>query len=90
MDTPAALDHLRVLDLSGVTGQYCGKLMADLGADVVMVEPPGGSPVRHMQPYANDIVDAERSLFHLNYNQNKRSVIIDIEDAAGRTELEKI
>ena len=90
MDTPAALDHLRVLDLSGVTGQYCGKLMADLGADVVMVEPPGGSPVRHMQPYANDIVDAERSLFHLNYNQNKRSVIIDIEDAAGRTELEKL
>jgi crotonobetainyl-CoA:carnitine CoA-transferase CaiB-like acyl-CoA transferase len=39
-DRPAALGGLRVLDLSGPTGNYCGKMFADMGADVILVEPP--------------------------------------------------
>src|SRR3972149_1432954 len=47
---PSALDDVRVLDLAGEMGQYCTKLLADLGADVIKVEPPGGDPVRHLPP----------------------------------------
>ena len=85
-----ALGHLRVLDLTDLSGQYFGRLLGDLGADVVMVEPPGGTATRGMSPFANDIQDAERSLYHLTANANKRSVVLDLESAEGRAELERL
>src|ERR1700751_3587367 len=51
---PAALTGIRVLDLSGLAGQYCGKQFADLGADVILIEPVGGSPVRREGPFLDD------------------------------------
>lgn len=77
----------RVLDLSDERGQLCGRLLADLGADVVLVEPPGGSASRRCGPFAGDVEDPERSLFHWAYNRGKRSAVLDLEDPADRQVL---
>ena len=86
---PAALDDVRVLDLAGEIGQYCVKLLADLGADVIKIEPPGGDPVRALPPRYHDEADGP-SLYWLNLNTNRRSVTLDIEDAAGQAAFEKL
>ena len=83
-DTPSALGHLRVLDLAGPEGQFCGKVMADLGADVIKVEQPDGDPARHMAPFAGDTRHAEASLNFINYNTNKRSLALDLTSKDGQ------
>tara|TARA_Y100000294_G_scaffold126928_1_gene118383 strand:- start:197 stop:2602 length:2406 start_codon:yes stop_codon:yes gene_type:complete len=90
-DNPVhALDHLRVLDLAGREGQYIGKLFADLGADVVKIEPPGGDPARRMAPFVGDVPDREASLVFLNYNSNKRSAVVDLAAESGRETLRRL
>ena len=89
-DTPAALDDIRVLDLAGEIGHYCTKLLADLGADVIKVEPPGGDPARNLPPFYHDEADPQKSLYWLNLNTSKRSVTLNIEDPEGRKLLEKL
>ena len=78
------LSPYRVLDLSGPEAVFCGKLLADYGADVVKVEPPTGDPGRGNGPFAGDQVHPERSLYFLFYNTNKRSVTLDLESAHGQ------
>ena len=78
------LPPYRVLDLSGPEAVFCGKLLADYGADVVRVEPPGGDPSRARAPFAGDEEGPERSLYFLFYNTNKRSVTLDLHDDRGR------
>ncbi|MYD36417.1 MAG: CoA transferase, partial [Dehalococcoidia bacterium] len=85
--TQSVLTGIRVLDLSGLAGQYAGRLLADLGADVIKIEPPGGDPVRSMPPFAGDEPGPDRSLRWLAYNTNKSSVVIDIETDSGRQQL---
>ncbi|MDO8615472.1 MAG: CoA transferase [Dehalococcoidia bacterium] len=87
-ETPAALDDIRVLDLAGETGQYCTKLLADLGADVIKVEPPSGDPVRALPPYFQD--DPNTSLYWLNLNTNKRSITLDISHPQAGPLFEKL
>jgi crotonobetainyl-CoA:carnitine CoA-transferase CaiB-like acyl-CoA transferase len=70
----------------GVALGYCGKLLADLGADVVKVESSRGDPSRHFPPYAGGRPGLDRAAQHLHLNTNKRSVVIDAEvndDGAG-------
>src|SRR5207249_3539550 len=86
----AAPDDIRVLDLAGEIGQYCTKLLADLGADVVKIEPPGGDPVRHLPPFYRDEEGADRSLYWLNLNTNKRSITLDIDKPEDRSVFEKL
>ena len=74
----------RVLDLSGPEAVFCGKLLADYGADVVRVEPPGGDPSRSFGPFAQDQQGPDRSLYFLFYNTNKRSITLDIRAERGR------
>ena len=81
---PAALSHLRVLDLTGAGAQYCGRLMADLGADVVKVEPPEGGSARHLRPYVGHEPGPERGIRFLSLNVNKRSVALDLREETGR------
>jgi crotonobetainyl-CoA:carnitine CoA-transferase CaiB-like acyl-CoA transferase len=72
-----ALAHLRVLDLTSSSAAYCGKLFADLGADVVKVEPPGADPGRREAPSLETAV-GDRSLPFLYANANKRSIVLDL------------
>ena len=81
---PGALDGLRVLDLTTAMGQPSGRALADLGADVVLVEPPDGSPSRQMAPFAGGEPHAEKGIYFLSFNTNKRSLVLDLESASGR------
>ena len=87
MTTPATgpLSSLRVLELADQKGEFCGKLMADLGADVVKVEPPGGETTRSVGPFLDDIPHPNRSLSFWHYNTSKRGVTLDLESDEGRT-----
>lgn len=87
---PALFDGLRVLELTGVTGQLCGKLFADMGADVIRVEPPGGSPARQVGPFVDDEPGANRSLSFWHYNTSKRSITLDITTASGGDLLRRL
>jgi crotonobetainyl-CoA:carnitine CoA-transferase CaiB-like acyl-CoA transferase len=78
------LGPYRVLDLTNQRGLLCGQMLADLGADVVQIEPPGGSPARRLGPFAGDVVDPERSLFWWAYARNKRGVTLDVAHERGR------
>jgi crotonobetainyl-CoA:carnitine CoA-transferase CaiB-like acyl-CoA transferase len=81
---PGPLAGLRVLELADEKGQFCGKLLADLGADVVKIEPPGGEPCRHIGPFLDDIPHPERSLSFWYYNTSKRGVTLNLDTADGR------
>jgi benzylsuccinate CoA-transferase BbsE subunit len=83
MAEPGALNGLRVLDLADYRGQLCGRLLADMGADVIKVEPPGGDPARRIGPFADDALHRDRSLFFWFYNLNKRSLTLDITQRQG-------
>jgi crotonobetainyl-CoA:carnitine CoA-transferase CaiB-like acyl-CoA transferase len=78
------LGPFRVLDLTNHRGILCGQMLADLGADVIQVEPPGGSAARRLGPFAGDVEDPERSLFWWAYARNKRSVTLELARADGR------
>ncbi len=85
-----ALDDIRVLDLSGSLGLYCTKLLADLGADVIRIEPPGGDQTRHIGPFYHDEPNPEKSLYFYHYNTNKRSITLDIRTSDGQEILKKL
>ena len=84
------LHGLRVIELADEKGQFCGKLMADLGADVVKVEPPGGHPTRSVGPFLNDVPHRERSLSFWHYNTSKRGVTLDLERPQGKAILRRL
>ena len=89
-DGQQPLTGYRVLDLSGPIGVYCGKLMADMGADVIKVEPPSGDPMRLIGPFVHDKPHPERSLYWLHFNTNKRSITLDIATADGAALLRRL
>ena len=84
---PGLLDPYRVLDLTNERGHFAGKLLADLGADVIKVEPLHGDPARNRGPFVDDIPGPDRSLRWLAWNTNKRSVTIDLADPAARDQF---
>src|SRR4051794_25337185 len=80
---PAAF---RVLEIAGPSAAVCGRLLAEAGADVLKVEPPGGAPERHWPPLLGP-AGAPRSAFSLYHDAGKRSVTLDLETAADRARL---
>ncbi len=78
------LSGLRVLELAGQAGAYCGKLLADLGADAIKVEPPEGDPARRIPPFFHDDPHPEKSLYFFAFNTSKRSITLDIGKADGQ------
>jgi crotonobetainyl-CoA:carnitine CoA-transferase CaiB-like acyl-CoA transferase len=81
---PGPLAGLRTLELADEKGQFCGKLLGDLGADVVKIEPPGGEPSRHVGPFLDDIPHPERSLSFWYYNTSKRGITLNLDTSDGR------
>lgn len=77
------LAPFRVLDLTEGGCTIAGRMLADLGADVVKIEPPGGSPTRRLGPFWHGQVHPERSLFWWAYNAGKRSITLDLATADG-------
>lgn len=77
----------RVLDLTDERGQLAGMILADLGADVVRIEPPEGSAARHAGPQLASGPAGERSLGWAAYDRNKRSIVLDFEEASDRERL---
>jgi len=86
-ESTGALTGLRVLDLTGRMGGYCGLLLANLGAEVILVEPPEGNPMRREGPFKNDAAHPEESLSFAAYHTNKRSIVLDLQNEQGRKTL---
>jgi len=84
------LDGFRVLDLTDEKGFLCGRLMADLGADVIKIEPPGGDPSRGIGPFYKDIPHSEKSLYWFVYNANKRGITLNIASKDGQNIFKKL
>src|SRR5262245_30884187 len=80
---PGPLAHLTVLVLTDLTVPLAGRLLADLGADVIKIEPPGDDPGRLQAPFAGNVAANDRSLPFLYRNANKRSAVIDLHDPEG-------
>ena len=80
----------RVLDLTDERGLLAGKILADLGADVVQIEQPGGNPARNIGPFYGDDPQPEKSLFWWAYAANKRSITLDLEQKDGQALLKKM
>ncbi len=74
----------RALDLTDEQGFLCGKILGDLGADVIKVEPPGGDRARNIGPFYDNVVDPKNSLYWWAYNANKRGVTLNLEMPAGQ------
>lgn len=79
-----ALQGRRVLELAGPRGEYCGKLFADMGADLIKIEPPGGGATRDLPPFAGGQAGKDRSLSFIYLNSGKRAVTLDLERAEDR------
>jgi crotonobetainyl-CoA:carnitine CoA-transferase CaiB-like acyl-CoA transferase len=84
---PGMLAGLRVVETADELGEYCGLVLAGLGAEVIKVEPPGGSPTRRIGPFYQDVREPGRSLFFWAYNRGKKSVVLDAATEDGRSKL---
>lgn len=85
-----ALGGLRVVEIANVATAFAAKLLADMGADVIVVEPPAGAATRRYPPFLEDCPGPERSLFWWHQNTNKRSLTLDLEIEAGRDLLRRL
>ena len=90
METVTVLAPYRVLDLSDESGFSCGKILADLGADVVKIEPPGGDAARTIGPFPGDRPDPEKSIYFISYNAGKRGITLNLQSGRGLQLLKKL
>ena len=85
-----ALAGLRVLDLTGRMGGYCGLLLANLGAQVLLIEAPGGDSMRREGPFKNNTPHRERSLSFAAYHTNKHGAVLNLEDTRGSRKFREL
>ena len=84
------LANLRVLEFTDEIGAYCGKLLADLGADVIKVEPPGGGLQRRTPPFLDGAPGPDASIPFWSQNSSKRSLILDLDQEADRARAREL
>lgn len=90
VQSQGALEGLRVLEMGGDKVEYGTKILAELGADVVKIEPPNGDPSRKVPPFAGDIPHPERSLRFLYRNINKRGITLNLDSQEGQGLLKRL
>jgi benzylsuccinate CoA-transferase BbsE subunit len=79
-----------VLELASESAAYCGKLLGDYGADVLLVEPPGGHYTRSFEPFVNDIPDVNMSLWFWHYNTSKSNLCLDLTEESDRETFHRL
>jgi crotonobetainyl-CoA:carnitine CoA-transferase CaiB-like acyl-CoA transferase len=84
------LSGVRVVELADERGEFAGKLLAGLGAEVVKVEPPDGAPTRRLGPLYRDTTGAAHSLYFWQYNAGKTSVTLELSSPEGRAALAEL
>jgi crotonobetainyl-CoA:carnitine CoA-transferase CaiB-like acyl-CoA transferase len=84
------LQGLRVVELASEHGALAGKMLGDLGAEVVLVEPPGGHPTRHFPPFLDDRPDPEASLWWWHYHTSKLGVVLDLQSPQGLADFRRL
>lgn len=84
------LSPYRVLDISDDKGTVCGKILAELGADVIKIEDPGGGKERSIGPFVNDDNDPEKSLFWFAFNRGKKGITLHLEDDEAKEIFKKL
>lgn len=84
MEQQSFLKPYRILDLTDGHGLFCGKLLRDLGAEVIKIEKPGGDDGRNVEPFYRNIPDPEKSLYWFALNTGKRGITLDITDPRGK------
>ena len=86
-----ALSGVKVLEISeGISGPYCGKMLASFGAEVIKIEPPRGDVSRAVGPFPGDVPHAEKSALFLYLNTGKKSMILDLHNREGRKAFRKL
>jgi crotonobetainyl-CoA:carnitine CoA-transferase CaiB-like acyl-CoA transferase len=85
-----ALTGIRVLELASERIAFAGKLLADMGADVILIEPPGGDPARSYPPFLDDEPGPDRSLYWWHYHTSKRGIVLDLDAAADRATFQRL
>lgn len=83
MTQAGPLAGLRILELSSERCAYAGKLLADMGADLILIEPPGGDAMRSHPPFAGDLPGSERSLDWWHHHTSKRGIRLELARPAG-------
>ena len=89
-DLPGALAGIRVVELAGEASAYAGLLLAGMGAEVIVVEPPDGHHTRGFEPFLDDDPDPERSLWWWHYNASKLGVTLDLGDEDDRNRFRSL
>lgn len=84
------LSPFRVLDLTDELGFLCGKILGDIGADVIKIERPGGDPARRLGPFFHNHPEPEKSLYWFGFNNNKRGITLNLESQTGRELFSKL
>jgi len=87
---PPMLSPYHVIDLSDERGQLCGQILGDLGADVILIEPPGGSRARQRGPFYRNEGNPNHSLHFWAFNRNKRAITLDLDNPDGRFQLKQL
>ena len=86
----SALTGTRIVEIASERLAYAGKLMGDMGAEVILVEGPGGDPSRDHPPFMEEAASEQESLYWWHYNTSKRAVVLDLERPAAREAFKKL
>ena len=86
----SVLAGIRVIEIANERIAFAGKLLADMGADVILIEPPDGDPSRDYPPFLDDTPGPNRSLYFWHYHTSKRGITLDLDDAADQSHFARL